>query len=217
MEDHDPAERRNGMTSRIRHFDTVVFATAVCLIVIAHGIAFGQADRETWQPPEKIMDAIGVEPGMRVGEAGAGTGYFTFPLARRVGPEGIVFANDISTSSLDVIRSRAADEEQGNIKIVVGEVEDPLFPEEDLDMIVMVYVLHMLEKPVEFLQNVRKYLGPGAPLVIIERNTSTERAHYPSFMTNRQILETMGETGFELVRTETFLPKDTIYIYEARK
>ena len=205
------------MNSRIRHSSRSLCATAVFLLVIAQGVSIAQADRETWQPPEKIMDAIGVEPGMRIGEAGAGTGYFTFPLARRVGPDGIVFANDISTSSLDVIRDRAADQGLGNIKIVVGEVDDPLFPEDDLDMIVMVYVLHMLEKPVEFLQNVRSYLGPGAPLVIIERNTTTERAHYPSFMTNRQILETMGETGFELVRTETFLPKDTIYLYEARK
>ena len=205
------------MTSRIRHTSTLLFTTAVFLLVIAQGVSIAQADREKWQPPEKIMDAIGVEPGMRVGEAGSGKGYFTFPLARRVGPDGIVFANDISTSSLDVIRDRATEEDLGNIKIVVGEVEDPLFPEEDLDMIVMVYVLHMLEKPVEFLHNVRKYLEPGAPLVIIERNTTTERAHYPSFMTNRQILETMGETGFDLVRTETFLPKDTIYVYEARE
>jgi ubiquinone/menaquinone biosynthesis C-methylase UbiE len=206
-----------GMTRRIRHSCRLIFATAVCLLVITHGVSFGQADRETWQPPGKIMDAIGVEPGMRIGEAGAGTGYFTFPLARRVGSKGTVFANDISTSSLDVIRDRAAEENLGNIEIVVGEVEDPLFPEKDLDMIVMVYVLHMLEKPVEFLKNVRKYLEPGAPLVIIEKNTTKERAHYPSFMTNRQILETMGDTGFELVRTETFLPKDTIYIYESRE
>ena len=104
-----------------------------------------------------------------------------------------------------------------NITIVVGEVEDPLFPEDDLDMIVMVYVLHMLEKPVEFMKNVGKYLGPGASLIIIERNTTTERAHYPSFMTNRQILETMGETGFDLVKTLTFLPRDTVYVYEARE
>lgn len=191
--------------------------TVACLCMTLAGTSFGQADRETWQPPEEIMDAVGVEPGMRIGEAGAGKGYFTIPLARRVGPEGVVFANDISTSSLDVIRTRADDEGLSNIKIVVGEVEDPLFPEKDLDMIVMVYVLHMLEKPVEFLKNVRAYLEPGAPLVIIERNTKTERAHYPSFMTNRQILETMGETGFEPVRTETFLPRDTIYIYEARE
>ena len=104
-----------------------------------------------------------------------------------------------------------------NIEIVVGAVEDPVFPEKHLDMVVMVYVLHMLEKPVEFMRNVSKYLEPGAPLVIIERKTTRERAHYPSFMTNSQILETMEETGFKLTRTETFLPRDTIYIYEAQK
>lgn len=205
------------MPRRIRHSVALVFIAAMFVLVVAQSVSFAQADREKWQPPDEIMDAIGVKPGMRIGEAGAGRGYFTFPLARRVGPEGIVFANDISTSSLDVIRDRATDEGLNNIKIVVGEVVDPLFPEDDLDMIVMVYVLHMLEKPVEFLQNVRTYLGSGAQLVIIEKNTTKERAHYPSFMTNRQILETMGETGFSLVGTETFLPKDTIYIYQARK
>jgi ubiquinone/menaquinone biosynthesis C-methylase UbiE len=127
-----------------------------------------------------------------------------------------VFANDISTSSLDVIRSRAVAKGLENIEIVVGAVEDPLFPDENLDMIVMVYVLHMLEKPVEFTQNLVKYLKPGGTLVIIEKNTTRERAHYPSFMTNRQILDTMSETAWELARTETFLPRDTIYLYEAR-
>ncbi len=192
--------------------------TAVAgLALVAPGVSFGQADREVWQPPEKIMDAAGVKPGMKIGEAGAGRGYFTFPLARRVGPDGVVFANDISTSSLDVIRARASAEGLNNIRIVEGAVEDPLFPENDLDMVVMVYVLHMLEKPVEFMQNVRTYLKSGATVVIVERNTTRERAHYPSFMTNRQILETMGETVYELARTETFLPRDTIYIYELRE
>ena len=64
------------------------FVMAACVIVAAPAPCFGQVARETWQPPEKIMDAIGVKPGMRVGEAGAGEGYFTFPLARRVGPGG---------------------------------------------------------------------------------------------------------------------------------
>lgn len=189
----------------------------VALLVATAPAAFGQADRGTWQPPDKIMDAVGVKPGMRIGEAGAGRGYFTFPLARRVGAEGVVFANDISTSSLDVIRSRASEEGLENIRVVVGEIEDPAFPERDLDMIVMVYVLHMLEKPVEFTRNLVNYLKPGGTLVIIEKNTTRERAHYPSFMTNRQILETMGETAWELARTETFLPRDTIYIYGVRR
>jgi len=60
-------------------------------------------------------------------------------------------------------------------------------------------------------------MGPGALLVIIERNSTRDRAHYPSFMTKKQVLETMGETGYVLDRTETFLPKDTIYVYRAMK
>ena len=203
------------MNRNNRRFAAASVAITICLLVATSVTTFGQADRETLQPPEKIMDAIGVEPKMRIGEAGAGTGYFTFPLAGRVGPEGIVYANDISTSSLDVIRDRADAEGLINIEIVVGAVEDPLFPETDLDMVVMVYVLHMLEKPVEFLGNVRKYMGPGATLVIIERNGTRDRAHYPSFMTKKQVLETMGESGYALERTEIFLPKDTIYIYRA--
>ena len=151
------------MESRMLRLSAHVFVVAACLALVTPNPSFGQADRETWQPPEKIMDAVGVKPGMKIGEAGAGRGYFTFPLAGRVGAGGLVFANDISTSSLDTIRSRASAEGLDNIRIVVGAVEDPLFPEKDLDMVVMVYVLHMLETPVEFMKNVRKYIGSKAP------------------------------------------------------
>jgi ubiquinone/menaquinone biosynthesis C-methylase UbiE len=172
--------------------------------------------RESWQPPDKIMDAIGVVEGMRIGEAGAGSGYMTFPLAERVGEGGLVFANDISRSALATIERRAASEGVANIETVMGKVDDPLFPEQDLDMVIMVYVLHYMEKPLDFVENLPRYLKPGAPLVIIERDTHHERAHYPSYMTRREILETMGRTTFVLERTETFLPRDTIYIFTVR-
>jgi SAM-dependent methyltransferase len=94
---------------------------------------------------------------------------------------------------------------------------DPLFPEKNLDMVVMVYVLHMIERPLPFLKNLHTYLRPGGALVIIERNAAAERAHFPAFMTKGQILDTMSETGFALDRTETFLPRDTIYIYKAKQ
>jgi ubiquinone/menaquinone biosynthesis C-methylase UbiE len=201
----------------IRTFRITLISAVSCVIFSVPSSCFEQADRETWQPPEQIMDSIGIKPGMRIGEAGAGQGYFTFPLARRVGSKGTVFANDISSRSLNAIRERAASEGLGNIKIVLGEIEDPLFPEKNLDMIVMVYVLHMLERPIPFLKNLNQYLKPGGLLVIIEKNTTVERAHSPSFMTNRQILETVGKTGFELAKTQTFLTKDNIYIYKNEK
>ncbi len=78
---------------------TLIFFIALQSIVIA------QPNRESWQPPVKIMDAVGIKAGMKTGEAGAGTGFFTIPLAKRVGSEGKVYANDISRSSLNRLKS----------------------------------------------------------------------------------------------------------------
>ena len=180
------------------------------------GIIFGQNDRETWQPPEQIMDSIGVKPGMIIGEAGAGRGYFTFPLAKRVGEKGKVYANDISASSLDEIKARSIRENIKNIIPVYGETEDPLFPQKNHDMIIMVYVLHMLEKPMEFMENLKKYMIPETQLVIIERNSNMDRAHYPSFMSKKQVLEMIEKTNYKQVRIMTFLSKDNIYIYKTK-
>jgi len=151
---------------------------------------------------------------MKIGEAGAGRGYFTFPLARRVGSGGTIFANDISNSALNGIKERAFRESLGNIKIVVGEVEDPLFPEKNLDMVIMVYVLHEVERPIPFLKNIHSYLKPGGLLVIIERNTNEDRFHIPAFLTKKQIFEMVNKTDYELDRIESFLPYDNIYVYK---
>ena len=189
----------------------VFLLVGACIVGPTHA-----EDRESWQPPDQIMDSVGVRPGMKIGEAGAGEGYLTFHLAERVGERGIVFANEISESDLETIRRRARREGIDNIVTVLGETEDPLFPEKDLDMIIMVYVLHHLDRPIEFLQNLEPYLKPGAPVVIVEKNHDIDRSHPPQFMTERQVLEAIEESGYELERTETFLPRDTIYIYRVR-
>jgi len=189
-------------------------ATFVACLLAAISLSFNRdEDRETWQPPDQIMDAVGIREGMRIGEAGAGDGYFTFPLADRVGDRGVVYANEISTSDLETIRDRARREGVDNIVTVLGEIEDPLFPENDLDMVIMVYVLHHLDRPIEFLQNLERYLKPGAQVVIVEQKQHADRSYAGHFMSDRQILETIQESGYELERTETFLAKDTIYIY----
>ncbi len=175
-----------------------------------------QVGREHWQPPEQIMDSIAVKPGMVIGEAGAGHGYFTFYLARRVGEKGKIYANDISQKSLNVIETRSKSEGIKNIETVMGEIEDPLFPEKNLDMIVMVYVLHMLDKPLPFMENLKKYMGISTSLVIIEKDTHNERAHPPSFMTKKQILNTIQKSNYKLEKILTFLPRDTIYIFKLK-
>jgi SAM-dependent methyltransferase len=181
---------------------------------------------EERQPPEKVMDAIGVELGMVIGEIGAGRGRYTVHLARRVGPAGKVYANDISEPALSYLSDRCRRDNIENIEIIEGEKLDPLLPEKALDMVIMVWVYHMLDEPVPLMKNMKASLKPGATVVIIappddeidaeiKEMKGTVDPDRPTI--KERIVKGMGEAGFELVREETFLPKDTIYILRVRQ
>jgi len=99
---------------------------ALCLFILFSWVCIAQSSRDAQVQPEKLMDAIGVKPGMVVGEAGAGEGYFTFKLSRRVGETGKVYANDIVQRVLNVIEGRCKREGITNITTILGKVEDTL-------------------------------------------------------------------------------------------
>ncbi len=180
---------------------------------------------EKLQPPEKVMDAIGVKPGMVIGEIGAGHGRYTVHLARRVGNKGKIYANDIDKNALSVLRERCQRENIVNVETTLGREEDPLFPDKSLDMAIMVWVFHGLDKPGPLFKNLISGLKPGAPLIIIdpvdsEIDMEKEFAGEPIDPNRPTIKERVekaaGEAGFELVRVETFLPKDYIFILEVK-
>ena len=130
------------------------------------------ASEEGWLPAQKVMDEIGLKPGMKVGEAGAGWGYFTFAFARRVGPQGVVYANDIDRASLAELEAYRQKQGDTNVRTVVGTVDDPLFPATDLDLLVIVNAFHDFEKPVQWLVTAEEYLKPGGQLAMIEIDPS---------------------------------------------
>jgi ubiquinone/menaquinone biosynthesis C-methylase UbiE len=171
--------------------------------------------RDTWQQPERVLEVIGVKPGMVIGEPGAGKGYFTFKLARKVGPRGKIFANDIAGDDLEIIKKRARREGYTNIVTIKGEIEDPLFPPDEMDMVFMSYVLHDLERPVPFLINLKPALKPGAPLVVLEQAPEKTGSTW-HFWKKEKILKTVQAAGYRLHHMETFLPKDNIYIFYVR-
>jgi ubiquinone/menaquinone biosynthesis C-methylase UbiE len=148
--------------------------------------------------PEKAMDAIGLAPGMIIGEAGAGGGYFTFPMIRRIGAGGAIYANDIDERALAQLRSRAEREGHTNIHTVVGRTDDPLFPRKDLEMVVVVHALHDFDKPVEWMVNLKKYLRPGGTLAVID--IDPERNHDRHFWPRARILEYASQAGYDLVK-----------------
>lgn len=186
----------------------VIFFCGLILPVLI----LGTESRDNWQQPEKVLEVIGIKPGMVIGEPGAGRGYYTFKLARKVGPTGKIYANDILEKKLNTIKNRAKREGFTNIVTIKGEIEDPLFPRDELDMVFMSYVLHDLESPVAFLKNLRAYLKPDTPLVILEQSPEKTGETW-HFWKKEKILKTVKAAGYRLDRIEAYLPKDNIYFF----
>jgi len=187
-------------------------------VLILCGHLFGQySDRDSWQQPEKIMDAVGITSGMTIGEAGTGDGYFTFYLSERVGREGRIYANDIRRNSLREIEQKCNRENIENITTIVGEVADPLFPENELDVMIMLSAFYDFDEPVEWMENVIPSLKLNAQMVIVDLDPDRARYGWSHFMTREEIVAIMEKTDFELVRIEEFLERDNIYIYQLKK
>jgi ubiquinone/menaquinone biosynthesis C-methylase UbiE len=173
--------------------------------------------RDKVHQPEKVMDVVGVSPGMVIGEVGAGRGYFTFKLSDRVGLSGKVYANDIDRGVLRAVRERCERDGVANIETIIGEVEDPLFPEAALDMVFIVNAFHDLARPVALLNNLTPSLKPGALVVILDRDPAKYRNSYGHFLTKEEVLERIEASDFELDRVETFLPQHNIYIIRSNR
>ena len=116
----------------------------------------GKKINKECQPPEQVMNSVGVKQGMVIGEVGAGRGRYTIHLAHRVGNGGKVYANDINENALSYLRKRCLRDNIQNIETILGKVDDPLFPDKSLDMVFLVWVYHMLEQPIPLLKNLMK-------------------------------------------------------------
>ena len=171
------------------------------------------ADQYAGETADGTLDAMGIRPGMTVGEIGAGDGRITLALARRVGDRGKVYANDIESKSL--ARLVATCERRGvkNVEAITGKVDDPMFPKTALDLAITAIVYHHLEQPVALLRNLASSLKPGATLVVVDPaydRTGDKDSDRPT--TRERVEAEAGEAGYELVEVNASLPRDNIFI-----
>jgi SAM-dependent methyltransferase len=124
-------------------------------------------DRDQWQKPEQIMDALLIAEGSKVAEIGAAGGWFTVRLARRVGPNGKVYAEDIQSEMLEVIKRRVQHENLTNVERVLGTAKDPRLPN-GLDAVLIVEVFSEMDDPIELLKKVARSLKPQGRVGIVD-------------------------------------------------
>lgn len=124
-------------------------------------------DRAEWQKPEQIMDALAIADGSVVADIGAGAGWFTIRLARRVGPNGLVYSQDVQRQMLDAIRRRVGREGLRNVETRLGSGSDPNLPAGALDAVLVVDVYPEVEDRVAFLRNLAASLKPKGRIGIV--------------------------------------------------
>ena len=166
---------------------------------------------EKTQPTEKIMDIIGIKAGMFVAEVGAGGGRVAVRVARRVGPGGRVYANDITDSAIAYMRQRIQRENIQNMEVVKGTLTDPLLPKGKFDAVYLTFTYRHLDKPVEVLRNIAPSLKPGGVMAIIDSK------RYNREPSTNEIIKDAGLAGFKLTKLETVLPEDDIYLFQVAK
>lgn len=167
------------------------------------------------QPPDRVLDVIGVRPGMTVAEIGAGRGRYAVQLAVRVGPNGRVYAEDIDADALAHLRQRCQRWGLENVEIVFGDVTDPKLPLGKLDLIWIVSSYHHFDDPVALLRRARSALKVNGTLAIGEWISINETGRHGT--TSENIIKQMASAGYALERVETFLRSNNFLIYVFRR
>ncbi len=161
------------------------------------------------------MDALGIADGATVADLGAGGGWFTVRLARRVGPSGLVYAEDIQPQMIESIQRRVEREGLKNVKTVHGTATDPRLPGGALDAVLMVETYSELEDPVALLRNVVAALKPRGRLGIVEfKSDGLGPGPAPEHRVDeRHVLDSASQAGLRLIKRETFLRYQYLLVF----
>jgi len=171
-------------------------------------------ERDAEEQPEKALDALKLKPGMVVADIGAGVGYMSLRMAKRVGPSGKVYANDLQLEMLAKLRENAATAKIANVVTVLGDVADPKLPPNTMDLVLLVDVYHEFSQPQQMLRKIRETLKPDGRLVLLEYRA--EDPNVPIIpehkMTVAQVKTELEAEGFVLQPVIETLPRQHILI-----
>jgi len=171
-------------------------------------------ERQREEHTDVLVDRLPIEADHVVADIGAGTGYFTFPVAERV-PDGRVLAVDIQPEMLAIIEQRRRERGIDNVEPVLGTVTNPGLPAAAVDLIFIVDAYHEFSHPREMSTAMFEALRPGGKLVLVEY-----RAEDPAVlikplhkMSEAQVRKEMTAVGFDWVATGAYLPQQHVLVF----
>jgi len=171
--------------------------------------------RDVWQKPDRVLGALNLEPDAVVADVGAGSGYFTERLARRLGEGGLVYATDVQEEMLERLRERMAAAGLANVVVVAAEFDDPSLPEACCDLVFFSSVYKEIDARVAYMEKVGRLLRPGGRVAILEFRPDAGGPGTPKAdrLPLERVIEELATARFELREQHFFLPRQYFLVF----
>jgi arsenite methyltransferase len=201
------------------------FALAAALLLALAGggcaaakrFAYEGVGRDDWQQPAAVLALLGVGPGDRVADLGAGGGYFTFRLAEAVGASGRVYAVDVDDDMVSYLASRAQELHAANVTVVRGEYDDPKLPDGEIDLLFTCNTYHHIADRTAYFRRVLADLAPNGRVAIVEYDG--RGGWFPNLFGHKtpadEIAREMREAGYERIADHEILTRQSFQIFRA--
>jgi ubiquinone/menaquinone biosynthesis C-methylase UbiE len=173
-----------------------------------------RSNREREERTDLLLQNLALKATDHVADLGAGTGYFSFPIAQQVG-SGKVLAVDIEPEMLRLVEQRKLVDGVDNIDTVLASEKSPNIPNASVDVVLLVDAYHEFSYPREVMTGVVKGLKPGGRVVLVEyrgedRSVPIKLLHK---MTQRQAIKEMSAVGLQWLRTDDYLPQQHVMVF----
>ncbi|MGE0471783.1 MAG: class I SAM-dependent methyltransferase [Nitrospira sp.] len=173
--------------------------------------------RDTWQKPQGVIDKLSIAPGSRVADLGAGGGYFTWHLAKAVGPRGTVYAVDINKAALDMIFKEMVARGTPNVRPVRAQPNDPQLPE-PVDLVFSCNAYHQIVDRENYFHSLASSLRPGGRVAILDfQPRGFFSGMFGHRITKEDVRLEMEAAGYRLVDDFDLIDQQHFQIFEMAK
>jgi arsenite methyltransferase len=199
----------------------LALAAALWVALAGGGCASGKrfayegVGRDDWQQPDAVIALLGLGPGDRVADLGAGGGYFTFRLAEAVGASGRVFAVDVDDDMVAYLTRRARELHAANVSVVRGDYDDPKLPDGEIDLLFTCNTYHHIADRPAYFRRVLTDLAPNGRVAIVEYDG--RGGWFVNLFGHKtpadEIAREMREAGYEQIADHEILTRQSFQIF----
>jgi predicted methyltransferase len=169
--------------------------------------------RDVWQKPQAVVEKLSIAPGSRVADLGAGGGYFTWHLAKAVGPRGTVYAVDIEERAINMIFKEMVARGTPNVRPVRAEPHNPRLPE-PVDLVFSCDTYHLMNDRVAYFRSLVSALRPGGRVAILDHHPS---GFFPGLFGHRvekeEVRREMEDAGYRLIEDYDFIDRQHFQVF----